>query len=275
MLHIRRAKEQQEFCWTINRQRHSYLFSLALFKMNNLRIVSWNVLADCYIHGQSDLDEETMKTRSWDYRQLSIRECIESFDADVLCLQEIDHYDDFYRPVLKELGYKTKFLKRPTKRDGCLTCYRANRFQLVAHKELNLDCLTFIDSTDRRATKSKFFKNNVALFCCLFDMITKRTFIAANCHIHWNPMLEDVKFAQVLYIVEQLAVFRAEHGGIPVVYAGDFNSIPTNKIYTFISSPSAEIRRELTENYSILKPKGNVTYYGPHTRFVCDASLNK
>lgn len=272
---MKSEKEQQEFWWGVNCQRHSYLFSLAVFKMNSMRIVSWNVLADCYIHGQSDLDEETMKTRSWDYRQLSIRECIESFDADILCLQESDHYDDFYRPVLKELGYKTKFLKRPTKRDGCLTCYRANRFQLVAHKELNLDCLTFIDSTDRRATKSKFFKNNVALLCCLLDVVTKRTFIAANCHIHWNPMLEDVKFAQVSYIVEQLAVFRAEHGGIPVVYAGDFNSIPTNKIYTFISSPSAEIRRELTENYSILKPKGNATYYGPHTRFVCDASLNK
>lgn len=248
----------------------------------DLRVVTWNVLADCYVHGQTVLENTDFHCRTWPVRSIMIEKCLQSFDADVVCLQEVDHFESFYRPTLKAMGYKSLFLKRPSKRDGCVVSFRSDRFHLVGTKELNLDALSFIDG-DRKSSKSKFFKNNVALFAALRDTSTGRVFIVANCHIHWNPSLEDVKIAQVAFLLEQLAEFRADSEHAPILWTGDFNSLPHSDIYRIITAGVSH-RHDLLQDISPLHIARSIgagqavkhnPYYGAHTRFLCDASLAK
>lgn len=63
--------------------------------------MTWNVLADCYSIGQSTKDLSILE---WTYRKNHIERFVTASKADILCLQEIDHYKDFYEPFLKNIG---------------------------------------------------------------------------------------------------------------------------------------------------------------------------
>jgi len=47
-----------------------------------------------------------------------------SFNADVLCLQEVDNYDNWWRPQLQAAGYDGLFVKRGGRhKDGVATMF--------------------------------------------------------------------------------------------------------------------------------------------------------
>lgn len=66
----------------------------------DLKIVSYNVLAE-------QLEENTTAgldpaVASWNARKLLLAEELDSWGADIICLQEVDHYHDFFQPFLAE-----------------------------------------------------------------------------------------------------------------------------------------------------------------------------
>lgn len=42
---------------------------------------------------------------SFKFRSVRILHEIRESNSDIICLQEVDHFDDFYKPRLEELGY--------------------------------------------------------------------------------------------------------------------------------------------------------------------------
>ena len=85
---------------------------------DTLRIATWNSLADCYIHGMSGKGQSVSDALKWTSRSAIIAHVLRtamtgpahtegmdvSVGVDVLCMQEVDHYDDFYKPLLADLG---------------------------------------------------------------------------------------------------------------------------------------------------------------------------
>jgi uncharacterized protein with PIN domain/endonuclease/exonuclease/phosphatase family metal-dependent hydrolase len=123
--------------------------------------------------------------------------------VDVICLQEVDHYHDFYESLFHEFGYDSLYQPRPNgKRDGCVIAYRRDRFRLKAVERLDLDYLAHLDlacssssnsvgntgshsaidgtlgldhtttttTTAVNAHQSKFARQNVALFTLLEEI---------------------------------------------------------------------------------------------------------
>ncbi|KAM7277345.1 hypothetical protein ACFE04_019211 [Oxalis oulophora] len=65
--------------------------------------------------------------------------------------------------------------------------------------------------------------------------------IVANTHLYWDPELADVKLAQAKYLLSRLAQFKTmvsdRFESTPsVIVAGDFNSIPGDKVYQYLTS---------------------------------------
>jgi len=58
-------------------------------------------------------------------------------NPDILIMQEIDHYEDFYKPSLENLKYEPHFLKRKLNTDGVLVAYKTDKF--------NMEKVDFID----------------------------------------------------------------------------------------------------------------------------------
>lgn len=192
------------------------------------RLVSWNVLADCYTNPTTVLS-------AWENRKYLIADALKNNSAtDIFFLQEVDHYDDFYKLTLHELGYKTTYLNRPTRKDGLLIGFSEKKFQLIDSEEVYLDD---ISNGNDEIRDEIYVRNNVGLIC-LFNCIrniSSPLFIASNCHLYWNPNRPEVKEAQANYLIHRIKAFESKHRNtlqsIPIVLAGDFNILPSSVIY--------------------------------------------
>jgi len=69
---------------------------------NQFKVLSYNVLADSLTQIKST--KKICQHR--DIRFPLLRAEIIQAASDIICLQECDHYDDFYKPMLQESGYQ-------------------------------------------------------------------------------------------------------------------------------------------------------------------------
>lgn len=260
-----------------------------------LRVLTWNVLADCYAkaspssHATSSLPSYAAQplpnpsSTSWSSRQdLLERTLFAQTGVDIYTLQEVDHFHDFFQPLFARRGYQTLFAQRPRKQDGCLIAYRDNQHELIASEIIDLDRLAYLDQTKDNFAKnctSRFAKQNLALLACFQNKLTKQYFLIITCHIHWNPNLPEVKFAQVTMILQEIQLFLASRKhlqNMPILWSGDFNSFPTDEIYDYITSMqsrSLQIHQKYHQMMFQQVSFGNSFLFGPNTKFLCESSL--
>jgi hypothetical protein len=93
----------------------------------SIRVMTYNVLADCYALPQwfPACPERLIR---FTFRSRRIIDEIRHYQPDVACLQEVDHWDDFYRDALHSLGYDSKFASRPGRLDGCATIWQRTKY---------------------------------------------------------------------------------------------------------------------------------------------------
>jgi mRNA deadenylase 3'-5' endonuclease subunit Ccr4 len=57
-------------------------------------LLTWNVLADCYSHGLASVSHDAYsECLYWGRRKERIRDIIMTLRTDIICLQEVDHYE--------------------------------------------------------------------------------------------------------------------------------------------------------------------------------------
>jgi len=106
----------------------------------SLSVVTYNLLADCYAT-PGYFRNTDRSVLDWDERKKALISVLDALDADILCLQEVDHYHSFLLPTLRARGYDGRYKRRngPNKRDGCATFWRTSKLALVQAKGLELD----------------------------------------------------------------------------------------------------------------------------------------
>ena len=136
-------------------------------------------------------------------------------DGDLILLQEVDHYEDFYGPCLKNLGYTCQYYSRPGRQDGLLIGYREGTVALKKYEEVSFDDLAIVYDDPI------FRKQNIAQLA-MFTTKTKDTaeetetetegtdFCITNCHLFWNPQKAEIKRAQTRYMIEKLEIFATQ-----------------------------------------------------------------
>ena len=92
--------------------------------LNNNDVISlltWNTLADKLSDGGYANVKDT-SILSWNYRKERILAVILEHNYDIVCLQEVDHFHDWFLPKLKEFGYsgifQSKYDGTTNDRDG-------------------------------------------------------------------------------------------------------------------------------------------------------------
>lgn len=186
-----------------------------------LSVCTWNVLADCYSHGLQSVPADSYSERlHWGRRKDRIRDRILEFKTDIVCLQEVDHYLDFYQLFFHEMGYESIYVQRPDKSDGCCLAYNASKFILQRSQLINFDDICHSIANSQIA--EMYLKHNVAQIAefrwkkrCVSSAslqceslpsndISQLPFVVANCHIYWNPAKDEVKLAQSRFLKENL-----------------------------------------------------------------------
>ncbi|GAV59258.1 Exo_endo_phos domain-containing protein [Cephalotus follicularis] len=216
-------------------------------------VLSYNILSDLYasrdMHGHCPT-----WALAWEYRRQNLLREIMEYNADIICLQEVqsDHFESFFKPELTKCGYSVLY-KKKTKEvytannyiiDGCATFFRCDLFKEIMKYELEFDkaALSVVDALEpglKSQGRIRLLKDNVALVVVLEALKSGSTYRAiqsricvANTHIHANSNFPDAKLCQVANLVNGLE--KIVQSQVPVLICGDLNSVPESDPHRFL-----------------------------------------
>lgn len=168
---------------------------------------------------------------AWSNRKHCSLQEILNYNPDIISLQEVDHFSDFYLPQLQELGYEGIFLPKEDSPclkfadnsgpDGCAFFVDKERFILEESQEI-----TLLDQEDKPT-------NQVALLVKLFDKKEKKGLCCVVTHLKAKPGFKDLRAAQGKSILKSLTNF-VETENPEVLICGDFNAEPSEPVYSVL-----------------------------------------
>ncbi|TKW20872.1 hypothetical protein SEVIR_4G118800v4 [Setaria viridis] len=198
--------------------------------------MSYNILADYHARNHPDLYRDVpWDAMRWDSRRRLIIHEIRHWDPDLVCLQEVDRFQDI-AAGMKSRGYEGIYQRRTgDTRDGCAMFWKSKRLRLLEEDSIDF---------------SEFnLRNNVAQIC-VFELNGTHKLVLGNIHVLFNPKRGDVKLGQIRLLLEKANALAEKWDEIPIVLAGDFNSTPDSAIYKFLSTMKLNIslhdRRKLS-----------------------------
>jgi nocturnin len=185
----------------------------------------------------------------WDYRAPRLVEEILRSSADIVCLEEVDHFEDFFKPVLSKHGFEGFFLPKvgspclefPNNNgpDGCAMFYQADQFELLKKKDIVLRNVEGGDS------------HQVAL---LAEFQRKQDnsppVVVAMAHFKAKSESVALRAAQGKHLVQEAIKFSAT--GQPVIIAGDFNATNQEDAYKHVSDNASHPELKLESSYKVL-----------------------
>lgn len=120
---------------------HRHLYTKKLTEDSIIRTVSYNILADTY--AQTDFSRTVLYpycapyALEIDYRQNLIQKELTGYNADLICLQEVDRavFTDSLVPALEAFGLEGVF--RIKQHEGLATFYRKSKFNLLSQHDIS------------------------------------------------------------------------------------------------------------------------------------------
>lgn len=170
----------------------------------------------------------------WNYRKRRILLELGLWSPDIMCLQEVDRFEDLQVDLVQQ-GYEGLYKGRTGgSSDGCAIFWRTKKFALlqeesIEYEELNLRhnvaqlCVLrakYEGQSRSKRSRPKGVEDNLVVVC--------------NIHVLFNPNRGDIKLGQVRHLLEKAYSLSQAWGGIPVVVAGDFNSVPQSPLYEYL-----------------------------------------
>ncbi|KAE8586066.1 hypothetical protein XENTR_v10021539 [Xenopus tropicalis] len=204
-------------------------------KQFDFSVLSYNILSQDLADQNPELYQHCDPSiLHWDYRWPNILQELQHWEADIICLQEVqqDHYKEHVEPSLSAIGYSCHFKRRTgRKTDGCCTCYKTQRFMLLSESHVEF-FRPGIDVLNR---------DNVGLVLLLKPLLPDAQqgrhnpipLCVANTHLLYNPRRGDIKLAQLaLLLAEVDKISLTAHGShYPVILCGDLNATPDSPLY--------------------------------------------
>ena len=186
-------------------------------------VLDYNILCDKYA-SPALYNYCPTQALDWNYRRSVILEEIKTYNADFLCLQEIDmeSFEEYFRRELAFYNYQGIFWPKSRARtmaereakavDGCAIFFKAQKYILL-DKHLIDFANTAINRLDMKGEHDIFNrvmpKDHIAVTAFFENRMTGSRMIVTNAHIHWDPNFTDVKLIQVAILMEELTK-RAE-----------------------------------------------------------------
>ncbi|KAG7381714.1 hypothetical protein PHYPSEUDO_005713 [Phytophthora pseudosyringae] len=222
-----------------------------------LLVMTYNVLAQCYVRSSFFPYCKSSELR-WKNRSKNLEAVFASslpVSPDVICLQEVDSYDEFWAAAMKRLGYEGSdaamlvsllrcsewflFVKKTsTKPDGVAVFWNEKKLKVKGSKQVSLDLPNGDESDiDHELLSRASTRGSVGAIVHFEHLKTQLELVVATTHLFWDPMQEDVKLLQVRRMLRTIEEFTSTlDPSTPTIFSGDFNSLPDSKVYSFITS---------------------------------------
>ncbi|KPP59754.1 hypothetical protein Z043_122295 [Scleropages formosus] len=218
-----------------------------------LRVVSYNILADVY--AQTELSKTVLYpycapyALQIDYRQSLIKKELSGYNADIICLQEVDKavFADSLCPALDAFGLNGVFRMKERQHEGLATFFRTSKLELIGRYDVTLsDALTsesrhaelWRKMSANEALRDKVTQRSTALQVTVLQSVKdpSRKLCVANTHLYWHPKGSHVRLIQMAVALQHLQWVTSEvHPGTPLLLSGDLNSPPSSGVFQLIT----------------------------------------
>lgn len=199
-----------------------------------VRFISYRLLAH---YKTAYLNYSVHKT--WDYRSKILIQELKCYDADIMCLQDVDLFQEFWYPRLMGMGYDMVFKQRTQEKEyrneGVLIAFKRDRFQLCRTVALEMNNAILDDS------KGSTFRER-----CRTDDVGLITFLQPNNRQDIPCMLgvattmlselavnSDVRAMHIEYFTQQIELANREFQA-PFLIGANLNDIPASPAYTLL-----------------------------------------
>ncbi|XP_041837429.1 2',5'-phosphodiesterase 12 isoform X1 [Melanotaenia boesemani] len=240
--------------------RHAYTVKEAEWPA--VRVVSYNILADVY--AQTDLSKTVLYpycapyALELDYRQNLIKKELVGYNADIICLQEVDKgvFVDSLTPALDAFGLDGVFRIKEKQHEGLATFYRRSKFRFLSNHDIMLSEALTSDPihsellekvSANSALKDKILQRSTSLQVTVLEDLNKpgRKVCVANTHLYWHPKGGNVRLVQMGVVLQHLSHVISEAApGAPLVFCGDFNSCPSSGVFQLLSDSGVPLHHE-------------------------------
>ena len=185
-------------------------------------------------------------------------------EADVICLEEVDHFRDFFQPELSQRGFEGVYKAKSSSPcvdmqpnngpDGSAVFFRTSKFHFVEKKEVVLKDPDGHDSSQiailvklepklamdaplqkRQKLEGDGEPESSSETSCPKSKQTepRPTFCVAVTHLKAKTGHDEYRLAQGKHLQLELSSFAQD---LPVIICGDFNAQPTELVYQYFSS---------------------------------------
>ncbi|XP_032724269.1 2',5'-phosphodiesterase 12 [Lontra canadensis] len=233
---------------------HRHLYTKKVTDDSLIRTVSYNLLADTY--AQTEFSRSVLYpycapyALELDYRQNLIQKELTGYNADLICLQEVDRnvFTDSLVPALEAFGLEGVF--RIKQHEGLATFYRKAKFTLLSqhdisfhealesdplHKELLEKLVLYPSAQERVLQRSSVLQ--VSVLQSTKD--SSKRICVANTHLYWHPKGGYIRLIQMAVALAHIRHVSCDlYPDIPVIFCGDFNSTPSTGMYHFVVNGS-------------------------------------
>lgn len=238
-------------------ERH--LYTVQCCGDESVRCVSYNILADLYADSDTARNELfpycPEEALNIDYRkQLFLKE-IHGYNADIVCLQEVDRKIFFHAltPVLASSSLQGVFNEKGGQVAEGLACfYRSSKFKEVFSEAIILsealksepvfkNMMSKISENGKLT--EKILQRTTALQVVLLECLDepKRRILVGNTHLYFHPTADNIRLIQatlcIHYLEHLLRKYQQEEPNYitSLLLCGDFNSCPEFGVYELMT----------------------------------------
>ncbi|KAG7194495.1 uncharacterized protein KQ657_004710 [Scheffersomyces spartinae] len=216
-----------------------------------VKIMSYNVLAQCLI--RRELFPTSGNILKWSIRSQVLMSEFKHYDADIMCLQELDHvqYKSFWHSELEKLGYQSKYYRNTAKGHGVAIFFKKSMFVWKHQSAINYD-----NEEVPQGLEPRTITQNIGLIVQLdFTSIIRKKYklskagvIIGTTHLFWHPFGTFERTRQTYLVLKKIKDFTSilnsvsgtPRSGYYTFFAGDLNSQPFDSPYLSITAKPIE-----------------------------------
>lgn len=206
-----------------------------------IKIMTYNLLAQALIRRK--LFPTSGSALKWANRSQRLGSEIQHYDADIVCLQELDYdqYNSHWKKEFGKMGYSSRFHRSGVKRHGVAILYKSSLFHFEHSHFIDYD------KTDTPGIPASTQTQNIGLLVYLKfqdsvkkanPKLTKDGIIIGTTHLFWHPFGTFERTRQTYIVLQHVKEFtkmmRLLYGESESFYrffAGDFNAQPYDSPY--------------------------------------------
>ncbi|EGW30524.1 end processing RNAse Ngl2p [Spathaspora passalidarum NRRL Y-27907] len=222
-----------------------------------IKIMSYNILAQTLI--RRDLFPTNGKILKWSIRSTILLDEIKHYDADIICLQELDKLQlkTFWMKEFDKLGYTVKYHRYNTKNHGVAIIFKSKLFTCKHQSFIKYDHDLVHDEGEVVLPSARIATQNVGFMTYLEfqpfllkqypHLSNKNGLIVGNTHLFWHPFGTFERCRQTYMMLHKykeftriLSVILGNSKGFYSFFTGDMNSEPFDAPYLSITAKPIE-----------------------------------